>query len=71
MKPIWETWQGKRCRNIRTGVMYIATKDCDWSIRLNIWVENLDKCPCPMPAGHLMFENKSTEYIVTNERTKQ
>lgn len=55
-KPIWDTWDGKRARNTRTGEIYIQTKPEEWEHRYKIWLNNLDNCPIPMPVDHLIFD---------------
>jgi hypothetical protein len=60
-KQIWDIWPEPRVTN-EAGTTYIKTPDDKWFIYLGIWVrslqENTDtKCPCPMPFGHIMFDN--------------
>jgi hypothetical protein len=55
-RQIWDTWEGRRARNTRTGETYIETKTADWEVRYKAWVTNIKAgCPCPMPQGHIIF----------------
>jgi len=55
-RAIWETWEGRRARNTRTGETYIETSIEDWEVRYKTWVSNLESsCPSPMPIGHSIF----------------
>jgi len=60
MKKSYELWQGQKVRNINTNEIYISTTDAQWQFRLAEWKRqhlNDPNCPCPMPAGHIMFRN--------------
>jgi len=55
----YKSWQGRKVRNDR-GEIFIETDDAQWHSRLRDWkLNHLDDpdCPCPMPAGHVMFLN--------------
>lgn len=71
-RRIWDTWDGKRAiREARPGLKkeeFIATTDEQWSTRFQIWKNHLDDgCPCPMPAGHIMFDGNDTYYKLLPE----
>jgi hypothetical protein len=68
-KP-WELWTGKVVVNPQSKELYIQTPDSEWQYRLRIWKEavhmKMDDCPCPMPWGHLMFDDDSGYKEISN-----
>lgn len=60
MKQIWDIWPELRVTN-EEGTTYIQTPDEKWFTYLAIWIRALEEdnrtCPCPMPHGHIMFDN--------------
>ncbi len=65
MKQIWELWP-ELTFTAETGTTYIQTPDEKWADYFSIWRrairEDVDTtCPCPMPQGHLMFDNVKAE----------
>jgi hypothetical protein len=69
---VWEAWDGPMARNRQTGEVYIGTRSKVWLHRLEVWrseVRKYDKvadcpCPSPVPAGHIMFNGRSSVYEV-------
>lgn len=59
-KQIWDIWP--ELTTEKNGTVYIQTPDDKWFIYLKIWIRAFGEdsettCPCPMPHGHIMFDN--------------
>jgi len=66
MQP-WDLWEGRKCRGeYGKGEIFIETEDAQWEERLMTWRKEVKSsengqtlCPCPLPKGHLNFEEMS------------